>query len=243
MGTPDLYYYLASLPTPGELGSTPPVTPAELITLLETAAGPRRLVETLFLMDDLTQREALLAGEIDQIEPVVLTIPQARNEAPLPTDLIFSRAETSEIPHGRVVAVDDLWETYFRHAARMADRYNNQFLAAWVGHEVAMRNALAADRAKRLGLDPTNYLVATDLADPDCDFSLLLAEWLAAPTPLEGYKTLIRARWAWIIEHQAWFSFSDDELTAYAAQVMLLQQWRRLTAPPAAPVTSAALAS
>jgi len=240
MGTPARYYYLASLPTPGDLGSTPPVTPVELIALLETAAGPRRLVETLFLMDDLTQREAFLAGEIDQIEPVVLTIPPARNDAPLPTDLTSSSAETSEILAGRAVAVDDLWETYYRHAARLADRYNNQFLAAWVGHEVAMRNALATDRAKRLGLDPANYLVATDLADPDCDFSLLLAEWLAAPTPLEGYKTLIRARWAWIVEHQAWFSFTDDELTAYAAQVMLLQQWRRLTA---ATVTPAAPAS
>ena len=38
---------------------------------------------------------------------------------------------------------------------------------------------------------------------------------------------MIRARWAWIERHDAWFSFSVDELLAYAARVMLLEQWRR----------------
>jgi hypothetical protein len=41
-------------------------------------------------------------------------------------------------------------------------------------------------------------------------------------------QAVIRARWAWICEHDAWFSFSDDELAAYAAKLVLLEQWRRL---------------
>lgn len=38
---------------------------------------------------------------------------------------------------------------------------------------------------------------------------------------------MIRARWAWIERHDAWFSFAVDEMLAYAARVMLLEQWRR----------------
>ena len=110
----------------------------------------------------------------------------------------------------------------------MARRHGSVFLADWVGYEVALRNALAAARAKRLGLDENDYLVATDLAATDEDFTTLLSEWTAASTPLAGLRVLIAARWAWLAEHDAWFSFSDDELAAYAAKLMLLHQWRRL---------------
>ena len=101
-------------------------------------------------------------------------------------------------------------------------------LSVHKGLEVALRNALAVARAGRLGLKESDYLVATDLAATDEDFSTLLSAWTAAPTPLAGLRVLIEARWAWLAEHDAWFTFSDDELAAYAAKLMLLHQWRRL---------------
>jgi hypothetical protein len=51
---------------------------------------------------------------------------------------------------------------------------------------------------------------------------------------LEGQKVLDRARWAWLDEHDRWFTFEDDELAAYAARLLLVNRWHRITSPPAA---------
>ncbi|MCJ7542993.1 MAG: hypothetical protein MUP47_00235, partial [Phycisphaerae bacterium] len=110
------------------------------------------------------------------------------------------------------------------------------FLAQWVGYEVALRNALAAARAQALGLEAADYLVATDLGQADGDLSAVVGEWAAAPNPLAGLRVLDAARWDWLAWHDAWFSFQDDELIAYAAKLVLLDRWQRLTAESNPPV-------
>jgi len=219
----DLHYYITALPALGELDSEPPLRPGQLLEHLDGRPGSQALVETLFVLDDLLQREAFLAGEIEDVSPVVLTPQQARNEAPLPAYLVSTAPEGSG-----ALQVDSCWETCFRHVADVARRQASTFLSAWVGYEVALRNALAAARARRLELEESDYRVAEDLADPEADFTSLLSEWTSAPTPLAGLRMLIAARWAWLSEHDAWFSFRDDELAAYAAKLLLLLQWRRI---------------
>ena len=188
----------------------------------ETPRG--ELVGAVFLLGDLLEREAFLAGEIEQVEPVVLTVRQARNEAPLP-DFLAPRAEGD----ADSVEADRLWDAYFRHAAEVGRTLGSTLLVQWVGFEAALRNALAEARAKRLGIEGTGYLVANDLAESSEDFSAVLSEWASAETPLAGLRVVIRARWDWLSLHDAWFSFSDDELVAYAVRLMLLEQWRRST--------------
>jgi hypothetical protein len=128
------------------------------------------------------------------------------------------------------VAADRLWDAYFHYAMEVARRLNNRFLEAWVIFEVTLRNALVTARAKRLGLDEKDYLVATDLAQSGEELAALVSEWSAAATPLAGQQVLLRGRWAWLIENDAWFSFRDDELAAYAVRLMLLRQWERIAA-------------
>lgn len=216
-------YYIIALPALGELGSEPALRPVQLLEHVADSPSLRALIEALFLFDDLLQREAFLAGETEEVSPVVLTPGQARNEDPLPA---YLASGIEKVPGP--LELDGLWNACFRHAGDVARRCGSIFVAGWVGHEVALRNALAAARARRLGLEETDYLVATDLAATDEDFTTLLSEWTAASTPLAGLRVLIAARWAWLAEHDAWFSFSDDELAAYAAKLMLLHQWRRL---------------
>lgn len=220
---PESCYCIVALPALGELGSTPPLWPAQLLEHVADSPGPRALVEALFLFDDLLQREAFLAGEREKVSPVVLTPGQTRNENTLPA---YLAPGTEDVP--RALKADGLWDACFRHAEDVARRRGSAFLAGWVGHEVALRNALAVARARRLGLDESDYLVATDLAASDEDFTKVLSTWTAAPTPLAGLRVLIEARWAWLAEHDAWFTFRDDELAAYAARLMLLKQWLRL---------------
>ena len=218
------YYFVTALPPLGKLGSEPPMNGPELLDRLAQNPTGRAAVEALFLGGDLVQREALLGGEIEQAAPAVLTEEQLRDEQPLPPYLTVGQAEMVR----RRVAVDAVWESYFRHVASVAAEIHNGFLGEWVAHEVALRNALATRRAQTLELDPGDYLVATDLAADDEDFSLLVSEWARAADPLVGLQLLDRGRWDWLCEHDRWFTFDDDELAAYAAKLVLLERWGAL---------------
>lgn len=223
----DRYYDITALPSLGELGSEPPIEPADFRAGLAGDRGRYELVGSLFLQDDLLQREACLAGELEEVEPIVLSVGQARNESPLPEFLALEPESDAEQRRGP--DADRLWEAYFRYVAGLAGRRRSPFLAAWVGYEVALRNALAAERAKRLGLEESDYLVATDLAGEE-DFAGLIRTWASAPTPLAAQQVLLQTRWDWLAAHDPWFTFRDDEAAVYAARLMLLGQWRRAMA-------------
>jgi hypothetical protein len=219
------YYYITALPTLGNLGDAPPITPGEVLNYFLENPPARALASALFLLDDLLQREAYLGGEIKTVEPIVLSDRQIKNEEPLPSYLV-----SDEIKTGRSIRADGLWESYFRYATGVAVEIGSRFLKEWVGFEVTLRNTLAAARAKRLGLEAEPYLVASDLEETSEDLSGVIREWASAPNPLAGHKILTLARWQWLAGHDAWFSFENDELAAYAARLMLLHEWHRLIA-------------
>ena len=218
------YYRVSALPALGDLGTPPPLTLADLMEHLADAGRAQALVEAILLADDLMQREAFLASEIREVAPAVLTAAQVRGDEALPDHLAPADEATPR------VASDAVWAAYFHHAAGVADRLASPFLAEWIAHEVALRNALAAARARALGLESAPYLVAADLGRSDEDFAAVISEWSAAADPLAGLRVLDRVRWTWLVEHDGWFSFADDELAAYAAKLILLVRWQRLSA-------------
>ena len=210
---------VTSLPALGGFASAAPMTLAELTEHVCDSPGPRKLVQTLFLADDLLLRQAILSGEIDQAQPSVLTAGQLSDEEPLP-DYLAGQTSTR-------IAEDAVWEAYFNYASDTAREISSFFLDQWVSFEVAMRNAVAVARAKALELQPEDYMVGEYLAgDYNCDTTA--AEWSAAPDPLAALRILDIARWAWITQHEAWFTFDMDELGAYAARIMILHRWQRL---------------
>lgn len=216
-------YLVTALPSLGDLGTPPPISLRELRDHLVDSGRPLALVDAILLGGDLVQRQAFLSGEIKQAEPVVLTVEQLSGDTPLPQELDID----ADIPH-RIVS-DSLWQAYFHNVAAVAKKERSKFMSAWLGYEVALKNALAAARAKALDLDSADYLVAPELSCCDEDFTPVISEWAAASTPLEGLRVLDRVRWEWLIENDSWFSFSDDEIAAYAAKLMLLVRWRRLS--------------
>ena len=242
----DRYYCITSLPNLGELGSVPPVGLAELCVYLGEDRPRQQLAECLFLLEDLLQREAYLAGELSKVAPAVLTEQQVRDESPLPRYLVTETppedsddpgpSGSSASPVSTPTAADkhppadSLWDAYFHHVARTAQRFRCGFLSAWVSHEVALRNAIVSVRADRLGLDETDYLVALDLLEDDEQVAEIVGDWESAPTPLAGQRVLIRGRWTWLAEHDGYYSFRNDEVAAYAARLMLLHEWRRISA-------------
>jgi len=216
------YYLITSLATLESLTSAPPLSIAAFRAQIADMPGAEDLVETLLLSDDLIQRQAILAGEIERVDPTILTTEQLTDEEPLPEYL----APPSEGAPRRI-AGDSVWAAYFLHAMDVAERQNCEFLANWVGFEVAMRNALTEARAKSLGLDPNEYFVEPQLGS-SIGFTATISEWSAAANPLAGLKVLDRARWDWLERNDKAYSFEDDEIAAYAAKLMLLHRWRRL---------------
>ena len=142
--------------------------------------GPVASVEMIFLSDDLMQREALLAGELesDQVDMVVISPSLEQEDADLPEFLTSDNP--SDKPENARLAVDSLWKRYFQHAHYVARAKGSSFLKAWIGFEVGLRNSIVVARAQRLDLDPDIYLVSPELSDPNYDASGLLSAWSSA---------------------------------------------------------------
>ncbi len=226
------YYLLTALPALHDLGAAPPMTLPDLLERVAEAGGPVDLCRAVALGDDLLQRDAVVAGELDSPSPAVLRDAQMRGEEPLPEDL---RPTGDEEAAATRLTTDLLWTRYFRWAAQVAASQKSVFLDRWIGLQVGLRNALAVARAKSLGLDPQNYVVAPELADGAEDFGPVLAEWATAPNPLVAQRVLDRALWNAVVSRDEWFSFASDEVAAYTAKLMLVHRWWRLSQEAGSP--------
>ncbi len=223
------FYLLSFLPSLVGLGDPPPLSCADLLDRLHSLISPRpgQLGEAVFLSDDLLQREAFLTGELEGPTPTVLTVPQVRDEMPLP-DFLQSTSSGETITETTKIASDVIWRDYFFHVARVARTWNSRFLTRWVSFEVTFRNAIAEARAQALQLEPEDYFVAEALGGSREDYIPVVNEWSAAGDPRTGQRVLDLARWRWLHENDAYFSFGDDELGAYSAKLMLAERWYRL---------------
>jgi hypothetical protein len=223
------YYLLTALPGLGDQLDNPiPLSPKELLEHVRGNSAPEALVKAILLGDDLLQRQSFLAGETPEPAAVVLSDAQIRNEEPLPAYLqeVIASESTANIADNFLL--DRLWEAYYRYGKEAAEKCNSAFLSGWIGYNVGLNNALVTARARALDLEVEGYLVAEDLASEDDDFASVVNEWSGAAQPLDGLLVIDTARWDWLMEHEAWFSFSDDELAVYAAKLMLQARWQRL---------------
>ena len=233
----DTIYLLSALPSLGHLSEGAPLSLGELADRAGPHAAADGVVGAVLLSDDLLQRDAVMAGELEQSQPVLLTPEQVTDEAPLPPYLVAS--DEQALSAGRFV--DAVWAAYFRHVADVALRRGCAFLSQWAVYEVTLRNALASERARALDLSDEGGAVAAELVDERIDLDRTVNEWSAARTPLAGLQTVDHARWDWLAQHDRWFSFAIDELAAYAAKLSLLCRWERIAdAIEAEPHASAA---
>ncbi len=218
------YYLLSSLPALGHLGQEAPMSLTDMLERVEAFPAPRAVVEAIAIGGDLLLRQAVGSGEITEPAPTVLTVDQLRDEAPLPEflDITADTAQAFPLPE------DLLWEVYYRHIAAIGKTLGCGFLSAWASFESGLRNALAIARATALELDASHYLVATDLADEPDLYNSTINEWASTREPLAALRCLDHARWQWIGQNEAWFSFSLDEVAAYTTQLMLVNRWHEL---------------
>ncbi len=220
------YYILSMLPTIDALGAPAPVTPREFLDLFEPDDPLLAQVEALFLADDLLLRQSALAGrDCNSHTPAVLSRGQIAGEMDLPEPLIIERTDDAM----RFIAPEDaLWERYYEWLAELATSTRSKFLRDWTAFEVGLRNALAAHRAAALDLDVGGYLIAESLGDDAGEFTAILNDLQTGETPMDQKEILDLARWAWLHEHDEWFSFDDGEILAYAVRLLLTTRWERI---------------
>ena len=216
------YFLLTALPPLPELGGRGAIELTELHRLTRPYEAVADVVDAILLQRDLLLREAVLAGETIEPEALVLTDEQVRGEQPLGAFLTGTDDQRRRIP------ADAVWEAYYRRVLRVAGRRRCDFLRAWVGFEVALRNGLAIERAKTLQLEADPYLVAPELADPNSGAHEVAPAWTAAPDPLAGLRVVDEARARWTIEKSRYFSFSLNEVAAYAEMLVLVARWDRI---------------
>ena len=221
-------YLLSILPGLEPIGSIPPMSKNEFLSIVSGANGPIKTVQAILLSDDLVQYEALLSQETDKdnIDIAVLPFEKAENTPVLP-DFLLPQDSTDE-NQSKHLSVDGIWTRYFNHALIIAKRNHSKFLKAWIGFEVGLRNAIAATRAQTLSLDPEAYLVTPELADSGFDYSSIISSWSAAHNPLMAIEIIDKARWDWLEQNGNWYSFDKDEIEVYSAKLMILHHWRRI---------------
>ena len=221
----DNYYLLTFLPGLDSVETESPVSPEEFLSSFDESSGLAGVVRTIFISDDLLQRDAFMSGEIKEVSPMVLSPEACRDEQPLPDELLSDPGASV-----RKIAADVVWEIYFTHAAETAEAAKNVFLRNWVGFEVFLRNALVEVRAEALELEPADYFIARDLEESNLDPAAAIAEWktAVAENPLKAQMVLDRFRWEWLELNEKYFSFADDELAAYGAKLLLVWRWKRI---------------
>lgn len=224
--TGENYYLLAGLPALGDFATSPPISFYDFRKFVAANQRVAACVRILALEDDLMQRATHLAGEEAALDLLVL------KEEELEGVAFFDKFFGTGSAEAAVKFVHDaerLLEFYFRSAAKRALQLHSRFLLNWVYFELDLRRELMGVRAARLGRSDLMREIAPDLKNElDFDFSTITAEWSAAVTPLIGIGQIEMARWAWLTENENWFNFSDDELVAYGAKLLVLHRWQRL---------------
>ena len=215
------YFILTALPELPELGQPAPLTLAEFRQLIIDEGPEAILVDAVLLEEDLTMREAVLTGEIDHADGIVLTNEQVMGREELPD---FLQAEPDR--HYRI-ATDATWWNYYNYVNDLAQAHNNAFLRDFVGFEVNLRNALAQARAEKLGLQVSDYIVAQDLGQ-DQNVSEILSAWSTAPTPIKAMQVLDQHRRKWLDDNAGYYNFGIDEILSYARTLILVSRWQRL---------------
>jgi len=221
------YYYLSYLPSIDRLGQPVEIDCSELLQLLTsggvlTRAG--KICRAIILSGDLMLRESIIAGQIDEAAPSTLTQKQVSGEEPLPEYIV---GQDNRDKSGALLT-DTVWAGYFTFAAQTASGTRSRFLQNWVRYEVSLRNAIAAKRAEILGLEASDYIVASELGG--LDMSSEVSRWSEAKSknPLEEQKALDLARWEWLEQNGRYFSFSDDEIASYSARLAVSGRWAKL---------------
>ena len=100
----------------------------------------------------------------------------------------------------------------------------NPTFKKWQHFEIELRNQLTILRARKLGLNPDQFLRSNK---KHLHFSPKVQELFDQQSPVKTEKMLFELRWSYLNRMDSAFYFSLDNLIIYYLKLQLLEQWSR----------------
>jgi hypothetical protein len=131
----------------------------------------------------------------------------------------------------------NLYNRFYCYVAK----YGNEFLQKWFEFDLQLRNILAATNARKLGKDPSPYLVGTDPINQHLAHNISSDFGLRGELPLmeklmpileisniyEREKRLDMLRWEFIDEVNIFSYFNIDKVLGYYLKAEIVDRWMK----------------
>jgi len=192
-------------------------------------------VELLLLAGDLLQIERLLSGKAMEVEYSLYGMPFWREQLKSPKDVPEFMAEPFETLAAEGMTprnLDRIYEAYYRY---VIEETSSPFLRSYMMFERDLRNTIAAIRARRRNLPPSDSMVGEgDVVDllsrsSSEDFGLSVEyPWIekivSAKGPLEMEEAIQQIIWDTIDEMTEKLDFDFDVVLAYLLKLQLVER-------------------
>lgn len=192
-------------------------------------------IELVLLGGDVVQIERLLSGKEMQVDYQLhgrdFWKEQIRSSKEIP-EYFVEIFDTLVLEGPSPRNMDLLYGSYYTYAIEHA---SSAFLRAYFKFQKDLRNIIAAIRARRKGLSPSDYLVAEEGDITDAlsrstaeDFALSadypwIERLIAAKEPVETEETIQEIIWETLDEMTEHLDFDFDVILAYLLKLQLLE--------------------
>lgn len=221
------YYRLMTSvpPVKGDLKSTstPSLSKISQLIFTEVEGSDKELVSSILWFVDTANAEAVLLDKDHFRESGTISKEEFENKLDLPPflDNIF-RMEQGVVQ--QEILLKKLWESYFNALIEISRKHNSKFLQGYTEMEIGLRNAIAAVRAKELGVEEGKIQIFN--GKNSFQYGSLVLRASEAKDPQERELVIDKARLAYYLELEGIDPFSIDAVLAYLAKAMVIDSWK-----------------
>ena len=217
-------YLLTTLPPlPEEPGSELPLTAEDLWELIKMEGGDvAEIIEFLLAALDIQNLEFLEQDKDQAVRKAVESLDTLRDQKDLP---FWMRQELLAFKEtDRPYRFDRLWEAYYEQLMVFLEERGAEALQEWYRWEIGLRNALVAQRARRIGVPPESYYVAPELGLKPMEYNSVFTELKEVDTegdPFAEDRFIAGAMLEKLRLSTPEYAFDFTEITGYVIKFLI----------------------
>ncbi len=192
-------------------------------------------IELVLLGRDIFVLEKLLSGKTVSIEHTLFSLDFWQDQIKSPKEgpeFLLDFLRSTDLQNMGAREVDKLYASYFDHVLGST---SHEFVRDYFVFQQDLRNVVAALRARKKGLDPSDYLIGEgEIVNILCsstaeDFGLALEfPWIEslikAKTPHESQAVIDEIQWDFLDEHAGADPFDFRMILAYLLKLEILHR-------------------
>lgn len=192
-------------------------------------------IEFVLLGRDILIIEKLLSGKTIDLEHSLFNLEFWRDQIKSPKEgpeFLLDFLRSTDLQNMGAMEVDKLYASYFDHVLGST---SNEFVRDYFVFQQNLRNVVAALRARKKGLDPSDYLIGEGeivnilRSSTAEDFGLALEfPWIEslikAKTPHESQAVIDQIQWDYLDEHAGPDPFDFSMILAYLLKLEILHR-------------------